>query len=158
MIDSRGIFLLPSYEICTVSAVDRIFKTLKNNKGPKTRQKPSRAHTCLGSLRGLDHIMKTLDTKRKRKTTEKFQVKLKNKSRILANNTKIRWTLDLLDRQVHHIHSESLKFIHANNGISTRKWWYMPKTSIRQQQQQQTQHPYGLLQDNSKSWDYSEIS
>jgi hypothetical protein len=34
--------------------------------------------------------MKTLETKRDRKTTEKFYVKLKNESRILAANMKIR--------------------------------------------------------------------
>lgn len=39
-----GGFLLPSYEICTVSAVDRVLKILKNNKGPQIREKTSRAH------------------------------------------------------------------------------------------------------------------
>lgn len=71
MVDSRGIFLLPSYEICTVSAVDRMFKTLKINKDPQTREK-NKQGTCPDGLRGLDHIMKIFDTKRKRKTIEKF--------------------------------------------------------------------------------------
>lgn len=39
MTDLRGNFFLPSYEICTVSAVDGIFKAVKNNKGPKAREK-----------------------------------------------------------------------------------------------------------------------